>query len=208
MAFIETHKKYLTKAAIAWAVCFVMLVLAYMAVLRPQCINKKRLDTVLSEKKESYEAAQAAAQETTKAQLHEQIRQLQERLRDFVIDFEDSANLTFDIGQIASEKKVGSFSVKSKDKRGGSTVPVLESESIGENHLDVSFIAGFQQFATFVNSLERHRPVLFVNGFTVARSSKDASSYEVKLDVAAFVKKQQETQTADKTPPPASSAKT
>lgn len=206
MAFIETHKKYLTKAALGWAVCFVMFLLAYMVVLRPQCINKKRLDRTLTEKKESYEAAQTAAQESTKAQLHEQIRQLQERLRDFVIDFEDSTNLTFDIGQIASERKVGSFSVKSKDKRGGSPVP--ESGSIGENHLDVSFIAGFQQFATFVNSLERHRPVLFVNEFTVARSSKDGSSYEVTLDVAAFVKKQQETQTADKTPPPASSAKT
>ena len=206
MAFIETHKKYLTKAAVVWAICLVMFLLAYMAVLRPQSINKKRLDRALTEKKESYEAAQAAAQESTKTQLHEQIQQLQERLRDFVIDFEDSANLTFDIGQIANEKKVGSFSVKSKDRRAGSTI--AESGSIGENHMDISFIAGFHQFATFVNSLERHRPVLFVNGFTIARSSKDASSYEVTLDVAAFVKKPPETETADKQSPPASSAKT
>ncbi len=206
MAFIETHKKSLTKAAVAWAVCLVLFLLAYMVVLRPQSINKKRLDATLTEQKESYEAAQAAAQESTQTQLHEQIGQLQERLRDFVIDFEDSANLTFDIGQIASEKKVGSFSVKSKDKRASATTP--ESESIGENHIDVSFIAGFQQFATFVNSLERHRPVLFVNGFTITRSNKDDSSYEVTLDVAAFVKKPPETQTADKQSPPASSAKT
>ncbi len=206
MAFIETHKKYLTKAALGWAVCLVVFLLAYMAVLRPQCINKKRLDGALTEKKESYEAAHAAAQESTKTQLHEQIRQLQERLRDFVIDFEDSTNLTFDIGQIASEKKVGSFSVKNKDKRGGSPVP--ESGSIGENHLDVSFIAGFQQFATFVNSLERHRPVLFVSGFTISLSNKNNSSYEVTLDVTAFVKKPPETETADKQSPPASSAKT
>jgi len=206
MAFIETHKKYLTKAAVGWAVCLAVFVLAYMAVLRPQSINKKRLDGLLTENKESYEAAQAAAQESTKAQLHEHIQQLQERLHDFVIDFDDSANLTFDIGQIASEKKVGSFSVKSKDKRAGPVTP--ESGSIGENHMDVTFVAGFQQFATFLNSLERHRPVLFVNEFTIARSNKDESSYEVTLDVAAFVKKQQETQTAEKSSPPASSTKT
>jgi hypothetical protein len=177
-----------------------------MAVLRPQSVNKRRLADTLIEKKDLYEAAEAAAQESTKTQLHEQIRQLQEKLRDFVIDFKDSANLTFDIGQIASEKKVGSFSVKSKDRRAGPVTP--ESGSIGENHMDVTFVAGFQQFATFVNSLERHRPVLFVNEFTIARSNKGDSSYEVTLDVAAFVKKQQETQTADKTPPPASNAKT
>ncbi|HUV62521.1 MAG TPA: hypothetical protein VMW24_01420 [Sedimentisphaerales bacterium] len=206
MAFIETHKKYLTKAAVVWAVCLTLLLLAYMAVLRPQSVNKKRLDRALTEKKESYEAAQAAARESTQTQLHEQIRQLQERLRDFVIDFEDAANLTFDIGQIASEKKVGSFSVKSKDKRGGSTIP--DSESVGENHIDVSFIAAFHQFATFVNALERHRPVLFVNAFTMTRSTKDDSSYEVMLDVAALVKKQRETETADKSSPSASSAKT
>ena len=206
MAFIETHKKYLTKAAVGWAICLVMFLLAYMVVLRPQSISKRRLSDTLAEKKDLYEAAQVAAQDSTKAQLHEQIRQLQERLHDFVIDFEDSTNLTFDIGQIASEKKVGSFSVKSKDKRGAAALP--ESGSIGENHMDVTFIAGFQQFATFVNSLERHRPVLFVNEFTITRSNKNDSSYEVSLDVAAFVKKQQETQTAEKTPPPASSAKT
>ena len=206
MAFIETHKKYLTKAAAVWAVCLVLFLLAYMVVLRPQSINKKRLDQTLTEKKEACEAAQAAAQEATQNQLHEQIRQLQERLRDFVVDFEDSANLTFDIGQIASERKVGSFSVKSKDQRAGSPMP--NSEFIGENHLDVSFITGFHQFATFVNSLERHRPILFVNEFRITRSNKGGSDYEVTLDVAAFVKKQRETETADKAPPPASSAKT
>ena len=206
MAFIETYKKYLIKAAAVWAVCLVLFLLAYMLVLRPQSINKKRLYQKLAEKKEAYEVAQAAAQKSTQDQLHEQIRQLQERLGDFVVDFEDSANLTFDIGQIASEKKVGSFSVKSKDRRAG--IPAADSQLIAENHMDVSFIAGFQQFATFVNSLERHRPVLFVNEFRITRSAKSGSDYEATLDVAAFVKKQRETETADKPSPTASSAKT
>lgn len=207
MAFIETHKKYLMKAAVAWAVCLALFLVAYMAVLRPQSLNKKRLNAALAENKESYEAAQVAARESTQTQLREQIRQLQQRLRDFVVDFEDSANLTFDIGQIANDRKVGSFSVKSKDRRAGSASTTGDSESIGENHIDVSFIAGFYQFATFVNSLERHRPVLFINEFTITQSNKDDSNYEVSLDVAAFVKKPRATETADKASP-ASSAQT
>lgn len=206
MAFIETHKKYLTKAAIAWAACLVLFLLVYMVVLRPQNLKRRHLDGMLAEKKQSFEAAQTAAQESTQAQLREQIRQLQERLHDFVIDFEDSANLTFDIGQIAMEKNVASFSVKSKISRAASAAPELKH--ISEDHIDISFIAGFHQFATFVNSLERHRPVLFVNEFTITRSNRNDSVYEVTLDVAAFVKKQQDVKTADKPSQPSLSAQT
>jgi Tfp pilus assembly protein PilO len=121
--------------------------------------------------------------------LNEQIERLQSRLQDFVIDFENSANLTFDISQIANEKEVASFSVKSKDGRGPSTIP--EAKYIRENNIVISFIGGFNQCATFLNALERHRPVLFVDRFSITRSGQDDSACQVSLNVAAFVKKQQ-----------------
>ena len=196
MAFIKIYKKYLTRAAIVWAACLVLLLLVYMIALRPQKSNKKRLEKKIAEKKQIYESAQRAAQEETKIQLNEQIERLRNRLQDFVIDFEDSANLTFDISQIANEKKVTSFSVQNKDDRGVSVIP--DCNYIRENHIDISFTARFNQFATFVNALERHRPVLFVNEFIITRSNNDESAYQVSLDVAAFVRKQQDSETADK----------
>jgi hypothetical protein len=206
MVRIEIHKKYLTKAAIVWAACLVLLLLAYIMVLRPQHLNEKRLDRTLAEKKRLYESAQRATQEATRAQLNEQIRQLRDRLHDFVIGFEDSANLTFDIGQIASDKKVTAFSVKGKENRTALAVP--DCNAISENHMNVSFVSGFYQFATFVNALERHKPVLFVNEFTIVRSNQNDAAYEVTLDVAAFVKKPRERETADKASSPAADAKT
>ncbi|HUU20084.1 MAG TPA: GspMb/PilO family protein, partial [Sedimentisphaerales bacterium] len=98
--------------------------------------------------------------------------------------------------QIANEKNVASFSIKSKDSRELSTIP--DCKYICENHIVISFIGGFNQFATFLNSLERHRPVLFVDKFTITRSGQDDSGYQVSLNVAAFVKKQQDGKTADK----------
>ncbi len=206
MVFIEIHKKYITKAAIVWAACLVLFLLAYIMVLRPQHVSEKRLDKALAEKKRLYESAQRAAEEATRAQLNEQIKQLRDRLHDFVIEFEDSANLTFDIGQIASEKKVTTFSVKGKENRPTSAVP--DCNAISESHMDVSFVSGFYQFATFVNALERHKPVLFVNEFTITRSNQNDAAYEVTLDVAAFVKKPRERETADKASPPAVNTKT
>ena len=206
MVRIEIHKKYLTKAAIVWAACLVLLLLAYIMVLRPQHLNEKRLDRTLAEKKRLYESAQRATQEATRAQLNEQIKQLRDRLHDFVIGFEDSANLTFDIGQIASDKKVTAFSVKGKENRTALAVP--DCNAISENHMNVSFVSGFYQFATFVNALERHKPVLFVNEFTIVRSNQNDAAYEVTLDVAAFVKKPRERETADKASSPAADTKT
>jgi len=198
--FIKIYRKYLTRTAIAWAACLVLFILAYILILGPQKSNRKRLESTLTEKKELYEFAQIATQEQTKIRLNEQIEGLRDTLENFVVDLEDSANLTFDIGRIANEQDVSSFSIKNKDKKGVSEIP--DCNSICENHIDISFVAGFNQFATFVNALERHQPVLFINEFTISRSNKGEPTYQVSLDVAAFVKKQQEREIADQSPAP------
>ena len=197
-AFIKIYRKYLIRAAIIWAACLVLFGLAYMFVLRPQINVRKRLNNELAGKKQQYEMAQIAAREQTKARLNEEIEGMRDILEDFVVNLEDSANLTFDIGQIANREKVSSFSIQSSNKQGLSEIP--DCNNICESHIDIGFVAGFNQFATFVNALERHQPVLFVNEFTIARSNKDELAYQVTLDVAAFVRKQQNKGLADQSP--------
>jgi Tfp pilus assembly protein PilO len=198
MTFIKTHKKYLLTSAIIWAACFVIFLLAYMINVRPQKNSKKLIESKLAEKKQVYESALRAAKEETKIRLNEQIESLQSRLKDFVADFEDSVNLTFDLSQIADEKKVTSFGSKVKSNR-GLTMKKDEYNYIRENQINISFTGDFNQFATFLNTLERHRPVIFVDKFTLTRSARDESVYLVNLSVVAFVRKQQDGKTADKT---------
>jgi Tfp pilus assembly protein PilO len=199
-ALIQMYRKYLTRVAIVWAACMVLFLVAYLILLKPQIKSKMNLQNTLTEKKQLYESAQKAADEQTKIRLNEEIEDLRDTLKNFVVDQEDSANLTFDIGRIASKEYLSLFSIKNKDKRGVLEIP--DCNSICENHIDISFIAGFNQFATFVNALERHQPVLFVNEFSIARSNKDDSAYKVTLDVATFVKKQQEKEIANQFPAP------
>ncbi len=190
MTFIKTHRKYLTTAGLIWTACFAVFLLAYILVLGPQKKHERRIENELAERKQVYESALRAAQKETKIRLNEEIERLQSRLKDFVIDFEDSTNLTFDISQIANEKKVASFSSKVKKSRGLSTK--TDSKYIYENQIVISFIGDFNQFATFLNALERHRPVIFVDKFSVTRSGQEDSVYKVSLNVAALVKKQQD----------------
>jgi Tfp pilus assembly protein PilO len=190
------HIQYLKTAGVVWAACFVILLLAYVLILRPQKNSRKLIESRLTEKKQVYESALRAAQKETKTRLNEQIGRLQNRLKDFVVDFEDSANLTFEISQIADDRKVASFSIKGKDNLVISGEPVFKY--ISENQIVISFIGGFNQFATFLNALERHRPVLLVDKFAITRSGQDDSAFRVNLNVAAFVRKQKDDKATDK----------
>ena len=186
------YRKYFMTMALIWAGCSVPLLFAYMLVLAPQKNIKNQMDVQLAEKKRIYNSAQKATQEETKAKLNEQIEHLQDKLKDFVIDFEDSANLTFDISRIAKEKKVTSLSVKSKESIVGTEIPGCKY--ISESHIDISFTADFDQFAALLNALERHRPTVFVDRFIINHSSQNDSNpgHQVSASLTIFVRKHQD----------------
>ena len=182
------YRKYFAKAALFWAGCFVLLLFVYMLVLAPQQKSKAQIENRLAQKKQTYDLAQKATLPQTGIQLNKEIEKLQNNLEKFVIDFKDSANLTFDISRIASEKKVASFSIKNKNNQPGSAIS--DCENICENYIDVSFTSSFNQFAAFLNDLERHRPVVFVDKFKITRSQQDNSGHQVKMNLVVFVRKQ------------------
>jgi Tfp pilus assembly protein PilO len=202
MTFFTEYKTYLKRAGIVSMLSLILCLLAYVLVLRPQNNSKKRLERNLEEQKQTYTVAQEAATEENRIQLNEHIKRLQDQLRDFVTDSEELTDLTFDISQIANGANLTSFSVTPRVKRSGGRRGTMTEKSknraINENLIDIKFTAGFRQFAAFMNALERHHPVLFIDEFTITRSSQNESVYQATLDVTAFVRKQQDKETADK----------
>jgi len=184
------YKKYLTMVALIWLGCAVLFLLVYVFALAPQLKTKKQIQEQLAEKKQIYDSARNAAQKGTQDRLSEEIKHLRDRLEDFVIDSEDLANLTFDISQIANEKGVGSFSISIADRP--ASVEAEKDNYLWESSIDISFTAGFNQFASVLNALERYQPVVFVDKFVIHRSIQNSSDHQVVMDVAVFVKKQQD----------------
>jgi hypothetical protein len=175
-----------------WAGCFVLLLVVYMLVLSPQGKTKRSIAAELAEKKQMYESALQASQEKTKIQQAEQIERLQNRLKDFVIDYENSANLSFDISQIATEKNVDGLRIKDSKKTKRRNSKSTDCEYIGENYYNIGFKADFNQFATLLNRLERHRPVIFVDKFSITRSDEEDGNHAADMELAVFVRKRQE----------------
>lgn len=186
------YKKYLTTAALTWAGCFILFLFVNMLILAPQRKSKEQIEKQLAEKKQEYDYAIKAAQEETKIQLNEQIENLRDELKGSVINSEDSADLVFDISQIANEKGLAAFSIKAKDDRTGAGLEIPNCSHICENHIDISFTAGFNQFAAFLNALERHRPVIFIDSFKITRSIQGDSGHQIDMSLAVFVRKQRD----------------
>lgn len=190
MSFIKTHKKYLTIVGLIWVGCLVLFLFSYIVLLSPQLKHKKTMETRLADIKQNYESALKSTQEEAKIKTNEEINNLQNRIKDFVVASDNAANLTFDISQVASEKKVGSFNIKMQENKRGSTE--LDFNYLRESQIDIGFEGDFIQFATFLNALERHRPVVFVDNFKIIRSTMSDSSHRVTMKLAVFVRKQQE----------------
>ena len=183
-----SYKKYLKTASVVWGVCLVLLAAAYYFLVSPQKEVVDRFERTIAEKKQLHETAVHAAQEKTKALHAQEIEQLERRLADFVVDPAESANLTLDISQAAGEKNLKSLSIEGKGKAASLGVEIPGCKRIFEDYINISFTAGFHEFAGFLNSLERHRPVVFVDTFKIVRSSEENNKgHSVEMDLAVFV---------------------
>ncbi|MCK4914212.1 MAG: hypothetical protein KAS69_06435 [Planctomycetes bacterium] len=182
----SAFKKYITTIAMVWCGGFVLLLFGYTTMLVPQRKQMQSLKKQLISQKENYEYAISATLQDNKDKLSEQIELLRSKLTDFVVDFEDSANLTFDIGKIASEKKVSAFKIGFKNKC--QNLQGQEYSYINEKRINVSFNASFNRCAAFLNSLERHRPIIFVDEFKITQKDCDKSQPLIDMELAVFVK--------------------
>lgn len=187
---MTAYKKYFITLALVWVGCIVLFLLVYLFLLSPQAVAMSRVEQNFAQAKHTYETALLASRPETKTKLAEELEQLRDRLGDFVTEFDNSSNLTFDIGRIASEKQLGSFAVKTVNKRKNTNDN--DNEHLLENKVQISFEGSFTQFAAFLNALERHHPVLFVDSFKIVRSLQERSPHKVDMDIAVFVRRRQE----------------
>ena len=190
MALIKKYKNYFRISALIWSVCLVAFVLVYFLVISPEYRERNKIEKELAESRQDYEFARKAAQEDMKAKMNEEIRLLQGSLESFVLSYKSAADLTFDITRIAGQCKLSSFNIQSND--GKNDMASADPNNILEKNLKISFTAGFREFAMFLNMLERHQPVLFVKKFLLSRQNNDNTAYEVTLEIAALILKQQE----------------
>ena len=185
MKFID--KKSTAIFAVA-AISILLSIVFYTFVLRPQIETKIHIDKELAVQKQKYDSAMDISQPKNKKDLLEHMDKLRTHLNSFVIDADRSANLTFEISNIANKGKVESFSFKKGDSEKDFEIP--DCSHIAESYIQIGFLSSFNQFAKILNTLERNQPVVFIDEFVITRSEKEDSGNSLNMNLAVFVKKQ------------------
>ena len=185
------YRKYFKIGIIFWAVCFVVLLLAYMFVLSPQEKLRRITDKKFNETKNLAQSAREAAEEKNKAKLIELLTDSGNKLDDFVVDEEIAENLPLDIGRMSSDVQLNAFS---SIFAGGERATKTDNyKHINPRQISVNFNSSFTKFAVFLNALEMRRPVIFVDTFSITRSAESDSGHKVDMKLAVLVGKKAET---------------
>jgi len=150
----------------------VVLLLAYLLVLRPQRQTRDRLRSELAEVEKEYTLNRQPMYAQVRQGEEKGIDELSAQLSDFVFSKDDQGTLSLVISRIAEENGISSPVVRDR------TVAVKgkKQEYILESQLFVQFESDFNRFARFVNSLERHSPIIFVDNFQLTQASDENSA--------------------------------
>jgi hypothetical protein len=189
------YRKYFKIGILFWAICFVALLLSYLIVLAPQERLRRMTERKLDETRLLAQSAREAAEEKNKNKLLERLTSSNNRLKDFVIEQENAANVTFDIGRISNEIKLNSFSSIPAGSEGA--LKTDNYKHIIARQISVNFNSSFNKFAIFLNALERNQPVVFIDTFSITRSTEGDSNHKVDMKLAVLVEKETKTKGVD-----------
>ncbi len=177
------YRNYLKTGAVLWAVCFVALFLFYLVVLGPQERLRGQTQAKLADVQARAQAAMDAAQEKNKLRLAQQVEAAGAALGRFAIAQASTDNLTLDIGAIPGREGLSAFGIAG----GEGVIKMANCKQITGRRVTVSFASSFNRFATFLNEMERHTPVIIVDTFSITRSREETAPHKVDMSLAVLV---------------------
>jgi hypothetical protein len=184
---MKVRNKYLMVTAVVWGVCLALTAASYAVILRPHMDYGKALEAKVAVCKEQYAQAVQAAKEKDQDRLVQQVESLRNRVADFVVSLQEAPDLAFKIGELANEAKLESFGLRPVSNSRPEALP--DFERIGERRAALTFSGGFRRFAAFLNTLERHHPVIFVETFTITRPVEKDSEPQASMELAVLVER-------------------
>jgi hypothetical protein len=180
------HKKYIVTAFLVWAGSAVILGAAYFVLMSSRVAEYEAIKQKLAAKETEYKHAIDANVPGRAEQIAQQLEAQQQILGDFVADREQTANLIFAISQLAQARNIVSPSVKD---RGKSTGSILEDcPHLWKKQFDVQFKSGFPEFFSMLHAVESHRPVMFVETFSIIPDNQEENANDVRFDISILAR--------------------
>jgi hypothetical protein len=182
---ISALKKYGLIAGGLWTGWLIITAAIYLLILGPQNTLMAKLNQEFADSNEKYALAQTAGRHDTKTHLNETLKAMHQKTARFIIPAGNATDLMFHISQLAAQYQLQKFSAK--DRPPGTFAENDEQSKIVENWQELSFSGDFVQIASFLNTLERNQPVIFIENIDIQRDMQNPSSMQAKVLISYLV---------------------
>ncbi len=180
------HKKFIAMLGLLWGCSLMAMGGIHFFLLEPQQETLRILESELAEVKEEYRKCEDIGRSEVRRGWERRIEQLGRYLGDYVANPEELDKLVFGISKIGAEVGVKGFF---SEAIGEDSYSVMSNyEYIGVSSTSVEFNGSFSQLAQFINLLERFRPVIFVDEFTIRRVLSEGNKNKVDILFNVFVR--------------------
>ena len=193
----KTNKKFIIRIALIFGIGLLPSILGYFLVINPKRASLKIIQDQIKNENKRLNSTLAVADEIRQNQFQQEWRQLQDQISKFVVNIGQANDLSLQISRIANKTGLSMFASQARNERVFSEIP--NCETIGESFIDVSFQSSFPQFATFLNVLERYKPVIYVDKFVVSQTDKGIFCNKVDMTLCMLVREETENISMDNT---------
>lgn len=183
------YKKWLVVLTLLWGFPAAAFIFANGLVLGPQRKAMKHVEAELKEKSQLYDSYMLTSSIPVREIRARKIAKVTEQLEQFVTDIDSLDNLTFNISELATSK-CGVRSFKSKGLDDGAFSTMTNYDRLGRMTLLMDFGSSFNELAMLISLLERHKPIVIVDRFTIMRSSDQDSTHRMNIYLSVYVRRE------------------
>ena len=158
----RTYTAYQKSLALVWAASFVSVVAGILVFYMPQRKSLTDIQKRYNQSCQKADTVMEALSDNSRTKLKTQTEQAASQLNDLTIPADKVSSLVFEIGRMANQLNLKDFASKNINDQNKKDKAKTSSKTISESWLSAEFRGSYEQFARFVNLLERNSPAIFV----------------------------------------------
>ena len=181
------QKQYFIRLGVIWLILIAVVVGLYVIILRPVHKKAKLKRSQVNVLTAELDKMSGLIGIKNMRLLQEHLMQSRERFEDFVIAQNKITDIALEVSRIA--KKLGIKDMTALGKGGGEFSEIPNCNYLMLGRIDISWQGSYEQFVKLINEFERHRPVILIDKFVIARLGESDFTNEITLTLAILVEK-------------------
>lgn len=185
MPAIFKNRKYWIAAGCVWGPWLMLVLGFYWLVLVPQEQRYKAVHQELAASSDQVSMARMASQPESRQRQEELLANLRERIEEFLVPAGQQDKILFEISRLANTYGLSEYAGKIRENDWSDESS--QQPKIKRICMNISFRGSFQQFASFINALERSRPAVFVESAAIQQARQQSKQHSANLLVTFFI---------------------